>query len=257
MEPLRLMIVDDEPLARERLRALLPDDWPLTIVGEYDNGPEAIVAIRRDRPDLVFLDVQMPGCDGLQVVAELPLAERPAIVFVTAHDKFAVEAFAVQAIDYLLKPFDQERLRTALQRAVDHMHAQRAGDLGTRLENLLAKSEPTARKPERFAVKADGRVIFLQPGEIAWVEAADNYVILHLGSGERVMVRETLAALEDRLGKTSFARVNRSAIVQLDQVKELQPTAHGDYLVILRDGTRLPLSRGLRGSFAKFAGDLL
>ena len=257
MEPLRLIIVDDEPLARDRLRALLPTDGSVAILGEYGSGPDAIAAIRRDRPDLVFLDVQMPGCDGLQVVAELAPAERPAVVFVTAHDKFAVEAFAVRAVDYLLKPFDQERLLTALQRAIDQIQAQRAGDLGARLESLLATSQPPVRKPERLAVKVDGRVVFLQPDEISWVEAADNYVILHLGSGERLMVRETLSALEERLGATSFARVSRSAIVHLDQVKELQPTAHGDYLVVLRDGTRLPLSRGLRGSFAKFASDLL
>ena len=259
MSKLRVLIVDDEPLARDRVRAFLRDESSVEIVGECGSGPEAITAIERDRPDVVFLDVQMPGCDGLQVVAQLPAARRPAVVFVTAHDRFAVDAFAVDAVDYLLKPFDQERFRAALKRAAEHLEAKRAGNLGARLESLLAESAGTAtgtsRKPERLVVKSDGRVVFLKPDDIVWVEAADNYVVLHLTSGERLMVRETLSAFEERLGTANFARVNRSAVVHLDQIKEMQPSFHGDYIVILRDGTRLPLSRNLRGRLEKFVAN--
>jgi two-component system, LytTR family, response regulator len=252
---LRILIADDEPLARERLRALLPTDVVLEIVGEYGSGTEAIEAIRRGKPDVVFLDMQMPGCDGLQVVASLPQGERPAVVFVTAHEKFAVEAFGVRAVDYVLKPFDRERLGVALERAAEYVAARRLGDLGSRIEGLLANAGGASpAKAERLAVKVDGRFVFLRFEEIGWVEAADNYVIIHTLSGERLMVRETLSSIEDRLGQQQFTRVNRSAVARIDQVRELQPNSQGDYSVLLRDNTRLPLSRSLRGHFEKFLG---
>ncbi len=255
MTKLRILIVDDEPLARERVRALLSAEASVEIVGECGNGPDALASIRKDRPDIVFLDMQMPGADGLQVVGELPADDRPAIVFVTAHDKFAIDAFGVHATDYLLKPFDQDRFRTALKRASDHVRAKRAGDLNARLENLLAAAAPVPKKPGRLAFKTDGRVVFLRPEDIVWVEAADNYVLLHLTDAPRLILRETLSALEERLGAKEFARVNRSALVRLEQVKELQPTFHGDYTVVLRDGTRIPLSRSYRGQLERFAAE--
>lgn len=251
MNKLRILIVDDEPLARERVRAMLRSESSAEIIGECGSGTEAIVTIRRDRPDIVFLDMQMPGADGLQVVNELSPAERPVIVFITAHDRFAVEAFGVHATDYLLKPFDQERFKTALARAADQVRSRRAGDLNSKLESLLAEAVPTQKKPTRLAFKSEGRVVFIKPEEIIWVEAADNYVLLHLADASRLMLRETMSALEDRLG-ADFGRVNRSAMVRLDQVKELQPTFHGDYTVVLREGTRLPLSRSQRGQLDKF-----
>lgn len=255
MTKLRILIADDEPLARERVRALLSAESTVEVIGECGNGPEAIAAIRKDRPDIVFLDMQMPGADGLQVVRELPASDRPAIVFVTAHDRFAVDAFGVHATDYLLKPFDQERFRAALQRATEHVRAKRAGDLNTRLETLLADAAPVAKKPGRLAFKSDGRVVFVRPEDIVWVEAADNYVLLHLTDSPRLILRDTLSSLEERLGSKEFARVNRSALVRLDQVKELQPTFHGDYTVVLRDGTRIPLSRSYRGQLERFAAE--
>lgn len=255
MTKLRILIVDDEPLARERVRAMLRSEPLAEIIGECGNGPDAIAAIRRDEPDVVFLDMQMPGCDGLHVVSELPAAHRPAIIFVTAHENFAVDAFEVHATDYLLKPFDQERLQLAFKRASDFIRTRRADQLGARLESLLADATPAPKKPGRLAFKAEGRVVFLKPEEIVWVEAADNYVLLHVVNAPRLMLRDTLSAIETRLGSTEFARVSRSAIVRLDQVKELQPTFHGDYTVVLRDGTRLPLSRSQRGQLEKFAAD--
>jgi two-component system, LytTR family, response regulator len=255
MARLRVLIVDDEPLARERLRTWLLDEPSAEIIGECGSGTEALAVLRSTPLDLVFLDVEMPGCNGLQVLSELPAEGRPAVVFVTAHERFALDAFEVQAIDYLLKPFDRERFQTALRRAEEHLRARRAGQLEDKLESLLADAAPV-KTPERLTVKADGRLVFLKPGDIVWVEAADNYIILHLVEG-RLMLRETLAALEKRLGTASFARVNRSALVHLDQIKELQPTFHGDFVVVLRNGTKVPLSRSLRGQFARFAGGSL
>jgi len=250
MTKLRILIADDEPLARERLHAMLGAEPSIEIVGECSSGPETIEAIQRSRPDIAFLDVQMPGRDGLQVAAALTDDERPAIVFVTAHERFAVEAFAKHAVDYLLKPFDRARLQQALERARNHLKNRRAGDLGARLENLLATAKP--RPTERLAFRADGRVVFLRPAEIVWVEAANNYSILHLADATRLMLRETLSTLEQQLGTAGFARVNRSALVCIDQVLELQQANYGDYVVVLRNGTRLPLSRNLRGQLDVF-----
>ncbi len=252
MSALRILVADDEPLARERLLALLPKDLSLEVIGEYGTGTEAVEAIRRDKPDIVFLDMQMPGCGGIEVVAGLEPQERPAVVFVTAHDKFAVEAFGVRAVDYVLKPFDRERLGQALERAAEFVQARRANDLGSRIEGLIAGAATPSRRPERLAVKADGRYVFLKLEEIAWVEAADNYVVIHTTAGERYMPRDTLSSIEERLGSEDFTRVSRSVLVRLDQVKELQPSAQGDYSILLRSGVRVPLSRNLRGRFEKF-----
>jgi two-component system, LytTR family, response regulator len=255
MTKLRALIADDEPLARERLRRLLGKEASVDVVGECASGTEAIATMRSTPLDVAFLDLQMPGHNGLQVLAEIPLETRPAIVFVTAHERYAVDAFAVQALDYLLKPVDRERLQATLQRVREHLRTRRAGDLGEKLETLLAETATApARKNERLTVRVDGRVVFLKPDEIVWIEAADNYAVIHL-AGSQLMLRETMAALEARLGTESFTRVNRSAIVHLDQIKELQPTFHGDYLVLLRDGTKLPLSRSLRGQLGKFAAE--
>src|SRR6185312_4728613 len=194
------------------------------IVAECGDGPAAQAAITAHRPDLVFLDIQMPGRDGLQVLAGLPPESRPAVIFVTAHEHFALEAFNFRAVDYLLKPFDRDRFRVALARAVEQLRGrgERPGE---------------SRPPERLAVKADGRTVFVRPAEIRWIEAADNYIVLHLAD-QRLMARETLSAFELQLGSADFARVNRSALVHLDQVKELQPGPLGGHVVVLRDGTR-------------------
>lgn len=251
MGKIRALIVDDEPLARERLRALLKSEPEVELAGECGSGTDAIAKIRGTALDLVFLDMQMPGCDGLQVLAELPAENRPAIIFATAHERFALDAFEVQAVDYLLKPFDRERFQTAVRRARTFLQARQAGAAAPAPE---VRAADAPRQSERLTVKADGRLVFLKSDEIVWVEAADNYVVLHLVTG-RLMLRETMAAIEARLGTVSFARVNRSALVHLDQIKELQPALHGDYSVLLRDGTKVPLSRNLRGQLGRFTGE--
>jgi len=259
---LRVLIADDEPLARDRLRSLLKTEPTVELIGECGNGPDAIAAIRNAAPDLVFLDIEMPGATGLDVMQAIPAAKRPAIIFATAHDRFAVDAFDLQAVDYLLKPFDKERFQTALKRAHEHIRTRAAAASATNGTPAnggagAPAAENGEKKSDRLAVKADGRLVLLKPDDIVWVEAADNYVVLHLKEG-RLMLRETLTAIEERLGPASFTRVNRSALVHLDQIRELQPTFHGDYVVILRDGsTKIPLSRSLRGQLEKFVGERL
>ncbi len=242
MSLLRVLIVDDEALARDRLRGMLEAEAGVEVVGECANGTEALTAIRFASPDAVFLDIQMPGPDGLQVAALLPATGRPAIVFTTAHAQFALGAFDAAAVDYLLKPFDRDRLGQALAR-VRALGRGRTPEAG-------AAGEAPARS-DRLAFRTDGRIVFLRAEEIRWAEADDNYVTLHLASG-RLLLRETLSMIEARLGVDAFIRINRSAVVNVDQIKELQPALHGDYTVLLRDGTRLPLSRSLRGKLDRF-----
>jgi two-component system LytT family response regulator len=252
MAKIRALIIDDEPLARERLRMLLAAEPTVEIIGQCGDGLEAVKVIQRDSPDLIFLDIEMPGCDGLQVLSDLAPDRRPAVIFVTAHERFALEAFNVRAVDYLLKPFDRERFHVALTRAAEFIRVQRTGELSQRIENMITDAPAgPARKAERLAIKTDGKVVFLRPDEIEWIEAADNYVILHLAD-RKLMTRETLSGLESQLGTAQFARINRSVLVHLDQVKELQPAFHGDYVVVLRNGTKLPLSRAFRGQLGRF-----
>jgi two-component system, LytTR family, response regulator len=239
----RTIVVDDEPLARERLLKLLRAEADIEIAGEASNGRDAVELIRAAKPALVFLDVQMPELDGFGVLAELSDEERPAVVFVTAFDKFALKAFDVHAVDYLLKPFDKERFQTALRRALDHLVRSQPKQIHDQLSALLNELRP-AQQSDRIAVKGEGRVVFLKTSDIDWVEAADNYVSLHVGK-ESHLLRETMTSIEARLPK-AFLRISRSTIVNTERIKELQPLFHGEYAVILRDGTKLTLSRSHR-----------
>jgi two-component system, LytTR family, response regulator len=250
---IRTLIVDDEPLARDRLRKLLEEEADVELIGECANGLEAVAAIKKDNPDLVFLDVQMPELDGFGVLSRLGADKMPAVVFVTAHDRFALQAFEVHALDYLLKPFDKQRFQKALRRGLDHLKRDQTGELKDRLSALLGDLKADARFPERMAVKSGGRVIFLKIDDIDWVEAADNYVSLHIGA-ESHLHRETMSALEERLPPNKFLRISRSTIVNVDRIKELQPLFHGEYAVILRNGTRLTLSRSHRDKLNQLIG---
>ena len=248
----QVLIVDDEPLARERLRQLVEAESGLELAGECANGREAVAAVRNARPDLLFLDVQMPELDGFGVLEELGGERLPAVIFVTAHDRFALRAFEVHAVDYLLKPFDKERFQTALRRALDRLKRD-DGTLARQLSALVADLRPPAKSPERLAVKTAGRVLMLKLDEIDWIESADNYVSLHVGNQEHLH-RETMSALEGRLPAEKFLRISRSTIVNVDRIKELQPLFHGEYVVILRNGTRLTLSRTYRDRLDQLIG---
>lgn len=248
---IRTLIVDDEPLGRERLRRLLEGDTRFKLIGECADGIAAVETIEKESPDLVFLDVQMPELDGFGVIAQLDPAKLPVIVFVTAHDHFALRAFEVHAVDYLLKPFDRERFEKALDRVSQLLEQRKSGALNQKLSALLGEIKPEPR--DRIPVKTGGRIILVKTEEIDWVEAADNYVKLHVGNDSH-MARETMSALEAKLSPERFARINRSTIVNIDRIKELQPMFHGDYSVILRNGTRLSLSRNHRDKLQKLLG---
>ncbi len=252
---IQALIVDDEPLARERLRKLLQDEADIEIIGECANGREAVATIKNQAPDLVFLDVQMPELDGFGVLEEIRGERMPAVIFVTAHDKFALRAFEVHAIDYLLKPFDRGRFQTALRRAIGHVKQDQTGELSQRLTALLAEVKPASNAMERLAIKSSGRVIFLKTADIDWIEAADNYVNLHVGA-ESHLHRETMSALAEQLPPKKFLRISRSTIVNVERIKELQPLFHGEYVVILRNGAKLTLSRNYREALHQLMGKL-
>jgi two-component system LytT family response regulator len=246
--PLRVLLVDDEPPARRRLRALLRDEPGVEIVGECEDGEQAVDAVRRLTPDLLLLDVQMPGLDGFEVIEALGPARRPAVIFVTAYDEYALRAFEVHALDYLLKPFDRARLRDALA----HARASIApGALGQRLEALL-RDVTTSRRARRLIVRSRGRVQFVPVEAIDWIESAGHYVTLHCGR-ETHLIRDTMTALEGRLDPDRFLRVHRSTFVNVDRIRELQPSFHGEFVVMLRDGTRLQCSR----TYARRIGRIL
>ena len=241
----RILIADDEPLARERLKMLLVGQEGFEVVGECHDGPSTIDAIRRSKPDLVFLDVQMPGANGFDVVSALGEEELPLFVFVTAFDTYALKAFDVHALDYLLKPFDRERFLQALARARQQLERPSNSDLRSRLLELVRDLEPAPQRLERFVIKSGGRVFFVRADEIDWIEAAGNYVKLHVGT-ETHLLRETMNAVEAQLPRETFYRIHRCHIVNIERVKELQPWFNGEYVVFLRTGARLTLSRGYR-----------
>ena len=239
---LRTLIVDDEAPARRRIRRLLAGEPGVTIAGECGDGESAVASILSLRPDLVFLDVQMPERDGFAVVRALPPGPLPAILFVTAYDQYALRAFDVHAVDYLLKPFTGERFRTAVARARERIE-RRSADPGLAQLAETLRSRPVFLT--RLPVRTAGRTVFVDLSAVDWLEAADNYVRLHVRQRE-YLVRETLGALETQLDPDRFVRIHRSAIVQADRVAELRPTSHGDAELLLRDGTRLAVSRTFR-----------
>jgi two-component system LytT family response regulator len=253
MEKIRTIIVDDEPLARDSMRVLLERDPEIAIVAECANGYEAIDAIAAHAPELLFLDVQMPEMDGFAMLAQVETARLPVVIFVTAYDQHALRAFEVHALDYLLKSYSDDRFDAALRRAKEQIRQKKVNEISQRLVALLdsQKQEKAQSQPgsgtylTRLVVKSGGRVFFLKAAEIDWIEAADYYVYLHVG-GKSHLLRETMNALEKQLDPRKFQRLHRSTIVNLDRIKEMQPHAHGDYTVILHDGTPLKLSRGYR-----------
>jgi two-component system, LytTR family, response regulator len=247
MRPIRTLIVDDEPAAREGMRHLLAADPEIVLAGECSNGREAVAAIRDTSPDLAFLDVQMPELDGFGVLREVGVERAPAVVFVTAFDQYALRAFDVHAIDYLLKPFTDDRFRQSLDRAKQLVRQGRLGDLSRKLAALLDNDEstPAPHYLDRLVVKSGGKVTLLPVGEIEWIDAEGDYVRIHVGKTWHLL-RETMKNLEDQLDAARFVRIHRSTIVNLEKVKELQPFFRGEYVVVLHNGTTLKLSRGYR-----------
>src|SRR5712692_744928 len=241
---IKTLIVDDETLARRRIRRLLATESDVEVVGECGDPQKAVSFIQERNPDLVFLDIQMPGIDGFGVLESLAPQQVPAVIFITAFDQYALRAFEVHALDYLLKPFDRERFERAVARAKKQIRRP-DDELHERLLALLEDLKPGQKYLERLVIKSGGRIFFMRAEEIDWIEASGNYVRLHAGK-ESHLLRDTMNGIEGRLDPARFVRVHRSTIVNLDRIKELHPWFRGDHVIILRDGTRLTLSRGCR-----------
>jgi two-component system, LytTR family, response regulator len=255
MKQIRAFIVDDEPLAREWLRTLLSEEPGVALVGEARDGREAITALRETKPDLLFLDVQMPELDGFDVLRALDPEALPVVIFVTAYDAHALKAFEVHALDYLLKPFERDRFRVAMERARERC-APRGGEAAARrLVELLESLGAKARGLDRVAVKTDGVIKLVRLSDVDFIEAAGRYVTLHVGK-EQHLVRETMNDLEAKLDPTVFARVHRSAIVNLDRVRELKTESHGEVTIVLADGRTLRWSRSYRGRLETLLGSV-
>lgn len=254
--PIRALVIDDEPLARDMIRELLEADPEAEIVGECANGHEAVAAIRALSPDLIFLDIQMPELGGFEVLESFKSNGLPYVIFATAYDQYAVRAFEVHALDYLLKPFDQERFDIAWQRAKIQI---REASLNQREQHILALLEELKAGPhylERLVVKTEGRVFFLDVDDIQCIEAEGNYVRVYNGQ-KAYLLRDTISGLESQLDPKKFLRIHRSAIVRIDKIKELQPWFHGEYHVILENGKQLMLSRNYRTNLQEAVGKAL
>ncbi len=242
---IRAIIVDDEPLAREGIRTFLAEEPDVEIVGECADGASAVRAVEQSRPDLLFLDVQMPRLDGFDVLEAIAPELAPLVIFTTAHDAHAIRAFEVNALDYLLKPFKQSRFKTALQRAREQLAGRSATGGDPSLASLLASLRVPARRAPRILVKSPEHILFLKAEEIDHIEAAGNYLVLHAGQSRHI-IRDTMAAMEARLDAAGFMRVSRSAMVNLNRIAQLEPLlAPGEFRVILKSGARVNMTCSL------------
>ena len=253
---IRTLIVDDEPLARAMLRSFLADDAGIEVIGECCDGYTAIEMIESAAPDLVFLDIQMPDLDGFGVLRALAPEAIPNIAFVTAYDQFALQAFDVHAIDYLLKPFDRERFQRTLERAKQQISLQKRKDVNEELLRMLNEQSARPQPLKRILVKSGDKSFFVRPEEISWIEAQGNYVALHVGA-QSFLLRQTITALEATLDPAKFQRIERSTIVNLDAIREMHPAGRGEYEIVLKEGVTLKLSHTYRESFLRFASDAL
>lgn len=251
---IRCLVVDDEPLGRERIVALLNTIPRAEIVGTCADGAEAVESIGELTPDLVFLDVQMPELDGFGVLSAISQSDRPEVIFVTAHDQYALKAFEVHAQDYLLKPFDAERLHSAFERAAERIEGRRANrGINSQLQALLEDLQQQRTRRTRIPIKSDGRVTLLPVEQIDWIESSDNHVKIHANK-QIFTVRQTLQSLEQSLSPTEFVRVHRGSMVNVTRIREIQPWFNGEYVVLLLDGTQVKTSRGYRARLEELMG---
>ncbi|MGA8429531.1 MAG: LytTR family DNA-binding domain-containing protein [Candidatus Sulfotelmatobacter sp.] len=247
----RTVVADDERLARQKLLFLLDTEPQLKVVAECQDGRQTVAAIRTLRPDMLLLDIQMPDLDGFQVLREIPPEEMPVVIFTSAYDEYAIRAFEAHALDYLLKPFDQERLHHAVERARSELRKTHEREITHRILSLLSQVSsvtlPASDHDSRLVIKANGRVVFLDLDSIEWVEAAANYVRLNVGK-ESYLFRETISRVAERLDANHFVRIHRSTIVNVRKIKELIPVNSGEYVVVLKNGRELSCSRGYRAA---------
>lgn len=252
--PIRALIVDDEPLARRTIRDLLANDPEIEILGECGSGPEAIEFVKAHSPDLLFLDIQMPGLNGFETLAKIEAAQLPATIFVTAFDQYALQAFEVHALDYLLKPFTDKRFDEAVRKAKSELDLKDINVISNRLLNLLADQQLTSSPAPaaaaktfltRFMIKSSGRAFFVKATDVDWISADDYFIKLHVGD-KKHLLRISMNELERKLSPAMFLRIHRSTIVNFDRIEELRQTPGGEYFVVLKNGTELKLSRGRR-----------
>jgi two-component system LytT family response regulator len=253
MNPIRALIVDDEPLARQRISRMLRTAAEIELIGECTNGEQAVEAVLEQSPDLMFLDVQMPEMDGFEVLKALGNEKIPYVIFVTAYDQYALRAFEVFALDYLLKPFNEKRLQKAVQRAKEQIEKERTSHLATGISDLLRELRSKAKYLDRLLLKEEGRARLVKTQQIDWIEADGKYIRLHIGKESHLM-RESLTQLESRLDPQHFLRIHRSTIVNLNRIKEVQVWFYGEYRILLHDGTALMLSRTYRKKFHETVG---
>lgn len=251
---IRAIIVDDEPLAREKVQLFANGETDLEIVDVCKNGHEAVASFQKFKPELLFLDIQMPEMTGFEVLQQLNVNPLPGIIFITAYDEFALRAFEFHALDYLLKPYDRERFKKAVEYARESITSHTQSEITTeQIKTLLDSMKQSPSKLERLIVKTNGRIVFLRIEEIDWMEAAGNYVKLHVGN-ESHLVRETMNSLEEKLNPQKFIRIHRSTIINIEKIKELQPYFNGEYKVVLHNNTHVILSRGFKDNFTKVLG---
>lgn len=242
---IRALIIDDEPLARKRIKSLLREEMDIELIGECASGREAIATVQKEAPDLLFLDIQMPEVDGFEVLHGIRQQHMPIVIFITAYDQHALKAFEVHALDYLLKPFTQQRFQEALTRARNQFGKNGSRETDPGLKTLLEKLSVEKNYLTRFVVKTTSSVVLVNTSDVDWIESAANYALLHCGDKTH-LVRETMRALEEKLCPKSFQRISRSAIVNLTRIRELQPMGKGEYTVILANGKQLTMSRSIR-----------
>jgi two-component system LytT family response regulator len=255
-ERIRVLLADDESPSRQRLRDLLHKDQQVTAIVEAENGLVAVEKIRQHKPDLVFLDVQMPELDGLGVIEAVGAEQMPLTIFVTAYDQHAIRAFDANALDYLLKPFSDERFEAAMARAKSRLDERNLRDFGRRMLQMVSKIPPQSRRWDRLVVKSAGSTRFLRVVEIDWIEAAGVYVTLHI-AGKEFLYRASLAELAEKLDPQRFIRIHRSAIVNIESIVQLEPATHGEFDVVLRNGSRTRVSRTYRAQLEQRLGQSL
>ena len=253
MDRIKALIVDDEPLARRKIREMLEEDDEIVSISESSNAGDAIHKMQEESPDILFLDVEMPEADGFSVIASLEQKALPLVVFVTAYNQYALKAFEVYAFDYLLKPFDYERFERTLQRAKSKLKEVKQEDLVRQIRSFFSKAKWGSTLPSRLAVKDGQRVSFVNVRDIDWIEAEGNYVRIHTGK-ESHLLREAISNMESRLDPSRFLRIHRSAIVNVDRIRELQSWFHGEYHVILQNGKQLLLTRSYRDNLRELLG---
>jgi two-component system LytT family response regulator len=242
---IRAIIADDEGLARTKLRLLLSSETGISVVAECGDGKQAVDAVLVHKPDLLLLDIQMPDLDGFEVLKQIPAEQMPLVIFTTAYDQYAIRAFEAHALDYLLKPFNQERLHNALERVKAELLKSHEHSLRSRILDMLGDVKPDSPQLRRLVIRSAGRVVFLDLNEVDWIEAAANYVKLHVGR-DSFLLREGIGHISARLDPDRFVRIHRSSIVNVSRIRELQPCDSGEYIAVLRDGKELSCSRGCR-----------